>query len=55
MSPSLEQELHDLTSAEEHIALRWVLDHHADVFASAARAVRKIRALDNGVRKETRS
>ncbi|WP_242890165.1 hypothetical protein [Actinomadura litoris] len=56
MPDSLEQELHNLSSCEEHIALRWVLDHHPDVFASAARAVRRIRALDErGVRKEARS
>jgi hypothetical protein len=46
MSDPLEQELHDMSSAEEHLALRWVLDHHPDVFASAARVVRKVRASD---------
>ena len=46
MSPGLEQELHDMTSAEEHIALRWLLKNHPDVFASAARTVRKIRVGD---------
>ena len=46
MSGGMEQELHDMSSSEEHIALRWVLDHHPDVFASAARTVRKIRVGD---------
>lgn len=52
MSDRLTQELHDMSTAEQHIALVWVLDHHPDVFASAARTVRKIRAGD--ARKETR-
>lgn len=46
MSGGLEQELHDMSSGEEHIALRWLLDHYPDVFAGAARTVRKIRASD---------
>lgn len=46
MSPRLEQELHAMTSAEEHVLARWLLDHHPQVFAQGAAVVRKIRAAD---------
>jgi hypothetical protein len=56
MSAALEQRLHDLTSAEEHQALRWIHDHAPEVFARAADHVDQTRRLAaDGVRKESRS
>lgn len=46
MTPRLEQELHAMTSAEEHVLARWLLDHHPQVFAQGVAVVRKIRAAD---------
>ena len=56
MSPhDREQRLHDMSSCEEHIALRWLSEHDPAAFDRAADQVDEIRALDNGVRKEART
>jgi hypothetical protein len=50
-----EQRLHAMTSAEEHVAMRWLADHEPDTFDRAAAVVEKVRRLDGGdVRKESR-
>lgn len=55
MTGPLANVLHDLSSAEQHVALVWIGDHHPDVLAAAALYVRRIRALDDSpVRKENR-
>ena len=56
MSDDVTQARHDITTAEQPMALAWIGDHHPDVLAAAARYVRRIRALDDSpVRKENRS
>lgn len=55
MTGPLANVLHDMSSAEQHVALVWIGDHHPDVLAAAARYVRRMRALDDSpVRKENR-
>jgi hypothetical protein len=55
MTGPLTNVIHDLSSAEQHVALVWIGDHHPDVLAAAARYVRRMRALDtSAVRKENR-
>lgn len=41
-----EQRLHDMTSAEEHIAMRILCDRYPEVFDAVADVIEKIRAAD---------
>jgi len=41
-----EQRLHDMTSAEEHIAMRWLCDHLPAAFDQVADVIERMRAAD---------
>jgi hypothetical protein len=56
MTGPLVNVLHDLSSAEQHVALVWIGDKYPDVLGAAALYVRRMRVLDDSpVRKENRT